>query len=113
MNARDIVPFALLLAGLWLPLIYSHGYARWRGLPHPARFALLAGCAIGGVQALLTGTFAVLGEALLQPWLLRHCLQASLLCTAYEALAQWLALGLFALLILLGPGLFARLAGRG
>jgi len=102
----------LLLVGLWLPLIWSYGYARWRGLPGPVGFAFFAGCAALGLPLLLSTSTFLLAEALLGSWPAQLCLQSSLGCALYEAVNEWAAVLLFLVCSLAGPPVAARYLRR-
>ncbi|WP_146168200.1 hypothetical protein [Pseudomonas mangrovi] len=101
-----------LLAGLWLPLICSYGYGRWRRLASPLSFALFAGTASVGLHLLLTTSTFLLAEAFLNPGMLQLCLQPHGACLVYEALHEWAALVLWVLFALAGPVVVARYVWR-
>lgn len=104
----------VLLAALaiWLPVLWGYLYGRWRRLVNPGRFALTAACASVGLHVLATSSFGLIARYLLPGWLVRGCDGPGIVCAIAEFLAQWLPIGLLALLVLAGPWLIERYIWR-
>lgn len=106
----EITTLVLLMAlAIWLQVLWGYLYGRWRRLVNPGRFALIAACASVGLHVLVTSSFGLVVSFLL-PRL--ECYEPRLVCSVYEFLAQWLPIGLLALLVLAGPWLIERYIWR-